>query len=93
MRDGPAFIQFLVDESSIRLSIEFRGGLHSIEYVLYKWLRCTLVHEGEIPFDIEFTDANDLWVRAGGTPNFTLQLSRGWFWHLIDSVRTAPEYS
>jgi len=30
-------------------------------------------------------------VRAGGAPEYVLQISRGWFHHLLNAVRNAPE--
>ena len=94
VKDGDAFRQFLEDTHSVRLSVEFRGEIHSIEHIFYKWLRCELVHEGGLPVDIRFMDDKEpsaLSVRAGGAPEFILKLSRSWFRHLLNSVVTAPE--
>jgi hypothetical protein len=91
--DRQAFERFLETAHSVRLSVEFRGACEAIEHVLYKWFRCELVHEGELPIDIEFmqSEPNVLSVRAGGKPDFVLKLSEGWFDHLINAVVTAPE--
>jgi hypothetical protein len=52
--DREAFERSVSAAHSVRLSVEYRGEVHPIEHVLYKWLRCELVHEGEVPVDIEF---------------------------------------
>ena len=91
VRDREAFERFLTDAISVRLSVEYRGECHAIEHVLYKWLRCELVHEGGLPVNIEFLADDGLSVRAGGAPEYVLKISRGWFRHLINSVVTAPE--
>jgi len=74
------------------LSIEFRGEMHSIPHIFYKWLRCELVHEGGIPLDIEFIgNPNDcaLSLRAGGVPHYTLQLSHSWLFEIIQLVKSS----
>jgi hypothetical protein len=92
LKDGEAFKQFLTDVMSVRLSVEYRGECHPIEYIFYKWLRCELVHEGGLPIDIEFMPPDDgLSVRAGGAPEYVLKISRGWFHHLVAAVTNAPE--
>lgn len=65
-----------------------------IEHIFYKWFRCELVHEGGLPIDIEFMPDDKpglLSVRAGGSPDFVLKVSEGWFHHLISAVIVAPE--
>jgi hypothetical protein len=94
VRDVDAFERFVASAHPFRLSVEFRGELHPIEHVLYKWLRCELVHEGVMPVDIEFTPTVEpgvLSVRAGGTPTFVLLLSESWIEHLVSAVVTSPE--
>lgn len=79
-KDGIAFKKFLEESTSVRLSVEFRGQLYSIEHILYKWLRCELLHEAQIPVDVQFmpdTEPNTIKVRAGGAPEYTLKLSLG----------------
>ena len=95
IKDGEAFRRFIASAHTVRLRVEFRGELFSIEQVFYKWLRCELVHEGGLPVDIKFLpeDSLELSVRAGGKPEYILKLSRGWFYHLIQAVKTAPENS
>jgi hypothetical protein len=73
--------------------IEYRGELHSIPHIFYKWLRCELVHEAGIPLDIEFVgDPGDgsLSIRAGGAPEYTLQLSHGWLFEVLHLVKASP---
>jgi len=91
--DREAFERFLESAHSVRLSVEFRGDLQPIEHVYYKWFRCELVHEGDVPYDVEFIDSEALEVRAGGAPDFVLKISHGWFNHFISAVVTAPENS
>jgi len=92
--DREAFERFLESTHSIRLAVEYRGDVHPIEHIFYKWFRCELVHEGALPIDIEFmtdVDPYQLSVRAGGAPDFVLRISPGWFHHLVDAVIKAPE--
>jgi hypothetical protein len=75
------------------LAVEYRGEPHSIPHIFYKWLRCELVHEGSLPVDIEFVgDSNDgtLSLRAGGAPDYVLQLSHGWLFEVLYLVQTSP---
>lgn len=73
--------------------VEFRGEIHSIPHLFYKWLRCELVHEGGIPLDIEFVgnlENRQLGIRAGGAPHYVLQLTHGWFFEILEMVKTSP---
>ena len=91
--DREAFERFLTNAHTVRLSVEYRGECQSIEHILYKWLRCELVHEGGIPIDIEFmldSEPGLMSVRAGGAPEYVLKISQGWFHHLIGAVVNAP---
>jgi hypothetical protein len=92
--DRECFEAFLAKGTSQRIvGVEFRGELHSIPYIFYKWLRCELVHEGGIPMGIEFVGdvgSRLLSIRAGGAPNYVLQLSHGWLFEILDLVRTSP---
>lgn len=76
-----------------RLSVEFRGKQVPVEELLYRWVRCELVHDGELPVDLVVLDnfePHDLAVRAGGKPEYQVRLSPGWFHHLIDVVKADP---
>ena len=91
--DREAFERFLTGAHSVRISVEYRGKCHSVEHILYKWLRCELVHEGGIPVDIQFMaddQPGSMSVRAGGAPEYVLTISHGWFHYLINSVVRAP---
>lgn len=93
-KDGDAFRQFMKGGKGGKLGVEFRGDVHSVEHIFYKWLRCELVHEGDLPVDIQFMpDAplGALSIRAGGEPEFILKLSHGWFHYLLSLVTNAPE--
>jgi hypothetical protein len=94
MTDREAFERFLEAAHTVRLSVEYRGESHPIEHIFYKCFRRELVHEGGLPVDIEFMPDDEpglLAVRAGGTPEFVLKVSEGWFHHLVGAVITAPE--
>lgn len=85
-RDGDAFAHLVADHIPGSLSVEFRGELWPIERLLYKWVRCELIHAGAVPLDIEIDDDlgyEGLSLRAGGDPERVLKLSPGWFDFLI----------
>ena len=93
-KDGEAFIKTFRSFNSFTLSVEFRGKLESIEYIFYKWIRCSLIHEGEIPFDIlimEDANPESMSIRAGGYPEFTLKIGTGWFFLIINSILNVSE--
>ncbi|MDT3230881.1 hypothetical protein [Pseudomonas sp. rhizo25] len=68
-RDNYAFEQFLGSRiasvlwghrlgdgvGNSRVMFTFRGEDHLIEHILYKYYRCALVHEGELPNDVIFS--------------------------------------
>jgi hypothetical protein len=88
--DRDCFVHFLDRRWRGVLAVEFRGECHPIPHIFYKWFRCELVHEGELPVDIELLDTDEMSVRAGGSPEYVLRISRGWFHWLIRSVVEAP---
>lgn len=45
------------DEGSSGISVGFRKTQHDVAYILYKYYRCELVHDGELPEDVEFSAA------------------------------------
>jgi hypothetical protein len=64
-----------------------------IERLLWKWLRCELVHDAGLPVDIESTPVvavGEMSARAGGAPNYELQLSEAWLHHVLDVVIYEP---
>jgi hypothetical protein len=90
MSDRDCFEKFLDRKWRGVISVEFRGECHPISHIFYKWFRCELVHEGGLPIDVEFIDSDKLSVRAGGTPEYVLKVSRGWFHWLIQAVIESP---
>lgn len=66
--------------------VEYRGSMLPFTSVFYKVLRNNLIHEGDIPIDFEFEPQDGLSLRAGGAPNYKLQLSRGWYYALVNAV-------
>lgn len=96
MSDRGSFERFLADSHKERVSVEYRGRCHPIETIMYKWLRCQLVHEGETPVDLKFMDEQEpggTSVRAGGAPEYILKIGFGWFDHMFAQVCGAPENS
>jgi len=90
--DKQAFEAFLRQGWFERLSVEYRGELHPVYHIFYKWFRCELVHEGALPVDVEFMpdpEPGMLAVRAGGAPEHILKVSCGWFHELVHAVISA----
>lgn len=86
MGEGEAFRRFVESRLSVRLSVEFRREQVPIETVFYKWSRCELVYQGELPVDIalkEDTQLGELSVWASGAPSYPLLVSPGWFDQLL----------
>ncbi|SRR6266508_2780193 len=91
--DREAFERFVTESSKVSLSVEFRGQLHPIAHILYKWLRCELIHEGAVPVDIVFMEEAEpfsMSVRVGGAPDNILKLGHGWFDHLAKAAQAVP---
>lgn len=88
--DRDCFEQFLSKRWRGVIAVEFRGELHEIPHIFYKWFRCELVHEGGIPVDIEIWNTDQMSIRAGGAPEYILKISRGWFKWLLQSVIESP---
>ncbi|MBN8866045.1 MAG: hypothetical protein J0H98_00680 [Solirubrobacterales bacterium] len=85
VKDNEAFPRMIREALSIQWSIEFRGEQRPVEWLLYKWVRCELVHNASFPLDIE-TDGElgeGLAVRAGGAPDYVVKHSPTWFDFLI----------
>lgn len=71
--------------------VSFKGKQLDLAYILYKYYRCELVHEGELPQDIEFkpsTDQNNSGVSI--TSGDKMVLDYGWINLLISVVELAP---
>jgi len=96
MGDGEAFEAFLADEMPRicrvqNYNIAFRGQMHRIEQVFYKWLRCDLAHAGKLPSDITFSVSNNPNAITTTLENDMLILTDGWLWGILASVVKAPE--
>jgi hypothetical protein len=90
--DRQAFEDFLHQGWFERISVEYRGEIHPMYHIFYKWVRCELVHEGSLPMDVDFMPdpgPGILSVRAGGAPEFVLKVSHGWFRELFSVVINA----
>ena len=88
--DRECFETFLDKKWRGIIKVEFRGELHTIPHIFYKWFRCNLIHESELPIDVQFIETDDMTVRSGGAPEYILKISHGWIHWLINSVTTAP---
>jgi len=95
LKDRESFVAFLEPEivkiSRISMAgIAFRDKMWTPAELFYKWFRCQLVHEGELPIDAQFVDKGSaLFVQAGGDPGPPLQISYAWFWVLVRAVTEA----
>lgn len=116
MGDGEAFELFLggriaelinglPEESDIGTSginVSFRNKIHTLEYILYKYYRCELVHEAELPKDVGFSPRSEEFsapgvtlINNGFTVGFSLiddgiALDTGWIDVFINAVVFAP---
>jgi hypothetical protein len=84
-KDREQFEAFVKPRGSIR--VEYRGEAMPIETVLYKWMRCELVHAGSLPGDLELVPGKTS-LRAGGHPEYVLKLGYGWFDYVMKLCRT-----
>lgn len=111
MKDGEAFTLFLggrirkilfgdfggPDMGNSGISVNFKDKQLDVAYILYKYYRCELVHEGELPEDIEFsppTDDRNLGISNGGvsvliSAGNTMNLDYGWIDLLVNAVTHA----
>ena len=98
--DSESFKNFIYDELGVitngmkyEVAFPFQGTKTPLEDILYHHLRCQLVHEGEMPESVEFTEPkiedgtlyNSLHL---GTP---LGFPAGWIKRLATAVWLAPE--
>lgn len=115
MKDNDAYKQFVLDElvkitngPTKGVEFYFRGDPRCpVEDIIYNFIRCPLVHEGQLPSDIVLTqpiagDENSYGKSPDGTPydgkllnrlvlNDVLGFPIGWIWNLIRVVAEAPE--
>lgn len=66
-RDSDAFTSFLSEELPKvmgvgKLTVKFRDEMILLQDLLYKFVRCNLTHEAELPKDIFFVQGNELTV-------------------------------
>ena len=99
--DNFAFKSFIRDEMGTvtggpkhNVAFPFKGNDKTpLEDILYHHLRCQLLHEGEMPESIVFTE---LLVENGRVMNVLrlrdpLGFPEGWVFNLARAVREAPE--
>jgi hypothetical protein len=90
LKDKERFEKFVSDGSRVKISVEFRGQQIAAETLLYKFMRCELVHDGGIPSDIVFVEdelQHVMSIRAGGAPEHILKLGTGWYFHLLNLLQ------
>ena len=73
------------------IKIQYQGQLQTVEHILYKYLRCNLLHEAELPPDIEFVSPETGIIFAPGDGKLVMgyQLIQS----LVLIVKNAPENS
>lgn len=81
------------------ISVNFKGKQYDMAYILYKFYRCGLVHEGELPEDIEFqppqtSENNGLSVSNSGlsvsiSSGDKMVLDYGWIDLLVNCIVNA----
>ncbi len=108
MGDGEAFSLFVggrirkilfgdyggPDTGNSGISVNFKGKQHDVAYILYKYYRCELVHEGELPEDIEFSapsENQNMGINNGGVGvsigcGNAMVLDYGWIDLLVNAV-------
>lgn len=89
--DREGFQKLLKTFHDWTIEVEFRGSPVDTDHLLYKWMRCQLVHEAALPPDLRidhgFTVPDSLSVRAGGGSDRTVLLTPAWINFLIDQTR------
>lgn len=92
--DRANFEAFMKTTHGWTIGVEYRAKAVDMDYLFYKWLRCELVHTGQLPPDIRiddtFSDPQACSVRAGGAPEYVVLLSPGWYHFLANAVRKTP---
>jgi hypothetical protein len=92
--DRLAFVQFLTDErpkitGGIEINIEFCGQTLTLENLLYKFVRNSLIHEGQLEDHVSFEYGDFLFDKRGTTDYFTF--SSELVLRLAYIVESAPE--
>lgn len=99
MGDREAFETFLAEEMPrlcrvTNFFVTFEGKHHRLEHFFYKWLRCALSHEGELPANVRLvTDTGQGEMSIAVDPSTGIALSLGWFHKLQDVIMSCPENS
>jgi len=74
-------------------NVKFRGQTIGFESLLYKFVRCELAHEAQLPSDVRFTKGTEPGhLRVEVTPNW-ISISETIIDNLAAAVRHAPENS
>jgi hypothetical protein len=99
--DREAFEGFIVDEMSkitggAQHGVKFYyNGVYGvlIETILYKIIRCQLVHEGYIPEELGFSMPVEEGSKAFNVLGLydPIEIPIGWIWNLATAVMEAPE--
>ena len=108
MRDEEAYTRFLGSElgrmlwgmhgenADSRSIAVYKGKKYFIEYLLYKYYRCELIHEGRLPVDVEIDTSSELSeplfsdrIKAKWLGGDKLILDLGWINVLYQIVRRA----
>jgi hypothetical protein len=76
MGDREAFVKYLSDERQrltpgMRVRIEFEGEFHSLEEILYEFMRSHLVHEGALHDRVHFEQGEFLLDKRGTRDELT----------------------
>lgn len=86
------------DNGASGISVNFRGAQHDLAYILYKYYRCELVHDGELPEDVEFNtqkqpeadlNASNRGLQVSISVGNKMVLDRGWINLLLEAVINA----
>jgi len=93
LKDGEAFRTFIrevtptimLGQSPITGGITFVFGEMSLDQIMYNHLRCNLLHEGEMPQEVQFTENAEIF---SGMP---VRIPDFWVLSLAKAVADAPE--
>lgn len=86
------------DEGTSGIFVGFRQAQHDVAFVLYKYYRCELVHDGELPEDVEFSAAkqpsaglniSDRGLQVSISTGKKMVLDHGWIDLLREAVTNA----
>lgn len=97
-KDWDAFESFLKEEMLAVMGgvvqnfhVRFRGEMMRLEHVLYKFLRCELAHEAQLPSDVRFFQEDPPGTLTIDVQDTYFGLSYSWMAALSKVVRFAPE--